>query len=102
MRKAYNSHHRDKEYKVGDWVCVRLHPYRQTLVSLRRNYKLAPRYYNPFQILQWIGKVAHKLELPKESCIHPIFHVSLLKEKLGSKISVQPQLPVSLTTDDGI
>jgi hypothetical protein len=102
MKKYYDLGHRDKEYKVGEWVYVRLFPYRQTSVTLRRDSKLAPRYYGPFQILQRIGKVAYKLALPVDSRIHPVFHVSVLKEKLGAMVSSQPQLPVTLQTQDGI
>ena len=102
MKKYYDLGHRDKEYKVGEWVYVRLFPYRQTSVTLRRDSKLAPRYYGPFQILQRIGKVAYKLALPADSRIHPVFHVSVLKEKLGAMVSSQPQLPVTLQTQDGI
>uniref|UniRef100_A0A2N9HAC2 Integrase catalytic domain-containing protein n=1 Tax=Fagus sylvatica TaxID=28930 RepID=A0A2N9HAC2_FAGSY len=69
---------------------------RQVSVAMRRNAKLSPRFYGPFRILQRIGQVAYKLELPLDTRIHPVFHVSLLKEKLGSKISVQPQLPITI------
>lgn len=57
---------------------------------------LAPCYHGPFQILQRIGAVAQKLDLPHESRIRPIFHVSLLKEKLGAHVSTQVQLPLSV------
>uniref|UniRef100_A0A2N9IK08 Integrase catalytic domain-containing protein n=1 Tax=Fagus sylvatica TaxID=28930 RepID=A0A2N9IK08_FAGSY len=74
----------------------------QTSVTRRRDSKLAPRYYGLFQILQSIGKVAYKLALPADSRIHPVFHVSVLKEKLGAMVSSQPQLLVTLQTQDGI
>ena len=93
MKKNYDLRHREKEYEVGSWVYVRLQPYKQVLVAMQRNAKLAPRYYGPFQVLQRIGAVAYKLDLPHESRIHPIFHVSLLKEKLGAHVSAQVQLP---------
>ncbi|XP_075649825.1 uncharacterized protein LOC142620321 [Castanea sativa] len=43
-------------------------------------------------VLQKIGTVAYKLELPPESGIHPIFHVSCLKAKLGQHITPIPTL----------
>nr|GEV55144.1 putative reverse transcriptase domain-containing protein [Tanacetum cinerariifolium] len=43
--------------------------------------KLNPRYVRPFKVLEKVGSVAYKLELPKElSRVHNIFHVSNLKK----------------------
>ena len=96
MKQVYDQRHREKDYAVGDLVYLRLQPYRQTSISLRKNLKLAPRYYGPIKILRCIGAVAYKLDLPAESKIHHVFHVSLLKEKLGKHTSLQPQLPLVL------
>ena len=43
--------------------------------------KLAPRYIGPFSIQSRVGEVAYKLILPPElSRVHPVFHVSMLRE----------------------
>ncbi|GAA0173806.1 hypothetical protein LIER_27346 [Lithospermum erythrorhizon] len=40
-----------------------------------------------------VATVAYHLQLPHEAKIHDVFHVSLLKEKLGHQIPIAPILP---------
>lgn len=56
-------------------------------------HKLSPKYYGPFQISERIRTVAYKLQLPSSAKIHLVFHVSLLKKKLGQGVVVHPHLP---------
>ena len=67
--------------------------------AVRRNLKLAPKYFGPFQIVQKIGTIAYKLDLPHGSKIYPVFHVSCLKKKVGDRVNPNPKLPTMM--DDG-
>ena len=44
-------------------------------------------------MLQNIGTMAYKLELPASSRVHPIFHVSWLNKVIGENLQVQKILP---------
>lgn len=89
----------DMQFDVGDWVYLKLQPYRQPSVEFERNLKLATRYYGPYQIIAKVGKVAYKLLLPAGSKVHPMFHVSQLKKKMSNREVLTQQLPY--TDDNG-
>lgn len=88
MEQLYDAMHTKREFFFIDWVHLRVQPYKQFSVSTRKNFKLSPKFYGPFQILQCVGLVMYKLKLPKETRINPVFHVSLLKKKAGNYIQV--------------
>lgn len=81
-------------FKVGDWVFLKIQPFWQKTLALRHNMRLAPRYYGPFKIVQWIGSVAYQMDLPLTSRIHPVFHISLLKQKLSTQVCPLPIVPL--------
>ncbi|KAJ3684022.1 hypothetical protein LUZ61_013186 [Rhynchospora tenuis] len=95
MKKFADERRSERKFKVGDWVYLKLQPYRQVTLKGRSNQKLSPRYYGPFEVLEKNGGVAYKLNLPDGSMIHPVFHVSQLRLKLGEGQVVAPALPVN-------
>lgn len=93
MKQQVDAKRREVKFTTGDWVYLKLHPNRQSSVFRRAHQKLASRYFGPFQVIAEVGPVAYRLALPVESKIHPIFHVSLLKQKLGDPVDVPQELP---------
>ncbi|XP_071714903.1 uncharacterized protein [Rutidosis leptorrhynchoides] len=83
----------DREFVVGNWVLVKLQPYRKSTLRDGRYHKLVPKYYGTFEIIQKIWQVAYKLQLPSTAQIHPIFHVSQLKSFKSSSTPVMGSLP---------
>ena len=85
----------DRVLQVGDVVYLKRQPYNQTSLALRKNLKLSSKYYGPYTVLAKVGTVAYKLQLPPSSRVHPVFHVSLLKKKIGDKRVAQTVLPAT-------
>ncbi|GJR79904.1 hypothetical protein Tco_0150689 [Tanacetum coccineum] len=68
------------EFQVGDKVMLKVSPWKG-VVRFGKWGKLNPRYVGPFKVLEKVGEVAYKLELPEElSRVHNTFHVSNLKK----------------------
>ncbi|GJX14382.1 putative reverse transcriptase domain-containing protein [Tanacetum coccineum] len=64
----------------------------KSVVRFGKKGKLAPRFVGPFEIIEEVGPVAHRLDLPEElNGVHDTFHVSNLKKCL-----VDPTLQVPL------
>ncbi|KAI3751318.1 hypothetical protein L2E82_22385 [Cichorium intybus] len=90
-QKSYVDNRRKPlEFQVGDKVLLKVSPWKG-LVRFRKKGKLSPRYVGPFEIIERIGPVAYKLQLPQElSAIHDTFHVSNLKKCLVDESLVVP------------
>lgn len=83
----------ERSFLVGDMVFLKIQPYVQSSLQKRANHKLTFKYFGPYKIVQKIGAVAYRLQLPAYSSVHPVFHVSLLKRAVGANYQVSSQLP---------
>jgi hypothetical protein len=79
MKKFTDQQRTERHFNCGDWVYLRLQPYRQLSISNSKNHKLNPCFYGPFEIEERVGTTVYLLRLPAGSAIHPILHVSQLK-----------------------
>ncbi|GJS79235.1 putative reverse transcriptase domain-containing protein [Tanacetum coccineum] len=72
--------HQPMKFQVRDKVMLKVSPWKG-VVRFGKRGTLNPRYVRPFKVLEKVGSVAYKLELPQElSRVHNTFHVSNLKK----------------------
>lgn len=55
--------------------------------------KFSPEYYGSFEVFSRVGTISYRLQLPTETKIHDVFHVSLLKKHMGDLPDHDPTLP---------
>ncbi|GKA55105.1 putative reverse transcriptase domain-containing protein [Tanacetum coccineum] len=80
-QKSYADRRRKPlEFEVGDKFMLKVSPWKRVIRFGKRG-KLYPRYIGPFKILDKVGTLAYRLELPEKlSRVHSTFHVSNLKK----------------------
>lgn len=84
MKSLADAKQREVEFNIKKWVYIKLRLHRQSTLFIHKHPKLAPRFMGPFQIIEHIGPVAYKLDLPENVNIRPVFHVSQLRKAVGS------------------
>jgi hypothetical protein len=93
QKQQVDRHHSDRNFEVGDSVDLKLQPFVQSSLVKQTNHKPAFKHFGPYPVVQKVGKVAFKLELPASSSIHLVFYVSLLKKAIGPDVPVSSTLP---------
>ncbi|GJX71346.1 hypothetical protein Tco_0308517, partial [Tanacetum coccineum] len=75
-QKSYtNLKRKPMEFQLGDRFMLKVSPWKGVIHFGKRG-KLNPRYVGPFNVLERVGSVAYKLELPQElSRVHNTFYV---------------------------
>jgi hypothetical protein len=93
MKSHVDKKRSERGFQVGDLVYLKVQPYIQMTVASRSNQKLSFCFFGPFKILQRVGRVAYKLDLPFHTKIHPVVHVSQLKQHIPPHTEVSPDFP---------
>ena len=90
---------KDLEFEVEDQVFLKLSP-QKGVVRFGKRGKLNPRYIGPFEIVDGIGPVAYRLELPEEfSRVHNVFHISMLRKYIPDSSHVLETPEIELRDD---
>ncbi|GKD61014.1 putative reverse transcriptase domain-containing protein [Tanacetum coccineum] len=96
QRSYANVRRKHLEFQVEDRVMLKVSP-RNGVIRFGKRGKLNPWYIGPFKILERVGLVPYKLELPKElSNVHSTFYVSNLKKCLSDESLVIPMKELRL------
>ncbi len=77
MKEVYDSRHQPMFFKEGDLVNLRLHRgYRVPAITSK---KIGPQLVGPFKVLERIGRLAYRLELPANMRIHDVISIAHLE-----------------------
>ena len=87
------------EFNVGDYVFLKVSSMRG-VTRFGVKGKLAPRYVGPFMIVERIGDVAYRLNLPPQlSHVYDVLHVSMLKNYTPDPSHVLPYVEIPLQSN---
>jgi hypothetical protein len=98
MKKYADEKRNERSFIIGDFVYLKMQPYRETALGRNNALKLSSKWYGPFRILKKVGTVSYQLQLPSDAKIHDVFHVNQLKKHIGQNAIPHPKLP-SVTSD---
>ncbi|GJY76100.1 hypothetical protein Tco_0481216, partial [Tanacetum coccineum] len=68
------------EFSVGDYVLLKVSSWKG-VVRFGKQGKLAPRFVGSFKIIEKVGHVAYRIDLPEElNGVHDMFHLNFIEE----------------------
>ncbi|XP_070017425.1 uncharacterized protein [Nicotiana sylvestris] len=84
---------------VGEKVLLMVSP-RKGVMRFGKKGNLSPRFIGHFKLLRRIGEVVYELALsPSLSSVHPVFHISMLRNYIGDPSYVLDFSTVQLDDD---
>jgi hypothetical protein len=104
MSIYYDKKREDVTFKIGDLVYIKLAKFAQSGYTLPNDTskKLSQQKVGPFKILQTVGRLAYKLDIPPTWKIHPVISIAHLERHHPDPYNRQlPPLPdIIHDTDD--
>ena len=99
-QKSYaDKRRKDLEFEVEDRVFLKLSPWKG-LIRFGKRGKLSPSYIGPFEIVERIGPVGYRLDLPKEfSRVHNVLRISMLRKYISDTSHVLEIPEIELRDD---
>jgi hypothetical protein len=97
MEYANRKRSMEPSLKKGDKVYL----LRKNIKTKRPSTKLDFKKLGPFEILEKTGPVNYRLQIPKNSRLHPVFHISLLEPTKGkTPVAMQTEIQPLEDTED--
>ena len=75
---SYDRKHTPMFLKVGDMAFIRLHK-GYSLPYAKVSKKLSQQYAGPFKVIERVGRLAYRLEIPEHGSVHNVFSIAHLK-----------------------
>ena len=78
---SYDRKHMAMFLSVGDWALLRLH-HGYSIPSVPSS-KLDQQFVGPFKVLEKVGRLAYRLDIPPHWKIHIVFTIAMLEPSLA-------------------
>ena len=75
----YDRHHQPVFLSVGDWALLRLHKGYKIPSTLGITKKLTQQYVGPSQVLERVGRLAYKLDIPDSWLVQTVLTIAQLE-----------------------
>ena len=79
QKVTYNRKHQPLFMKIGEWGMLRLHKGYSIPATTAVTKKLTQQYVGPFRIVEKVGRLAYRLDVPPDWRIYPVFSVAQLE-----------------------
>ena len=90
MKWYYDQYKTQVPFKVGDKVLLK----GKDLKIKQSSAKLSAKNFGPYDIVEQVGPVDFRLQLPRQNKVHPVFHASKLipyhKDEIGDRNPAKP------------